>query len=95
MDTLTVDILDYESIVVFDYNFCSACFEKSYSQSHMLMIYYSKNSLDKIDRIKIYKSMKKIYKNADIYFTTFSLSKSIKTNIIIPSKEFSPNSKIK
>ncbi len=86
-DTISVDILEYEYIVLFNDYFCSTCHVKDYSQSRILMIYYNKHSLDKIERIKLCKSMKKIYKNADIYFTTLPL-KNIKTNIITPSKEF-------
>lgn len=91
MDTITIDVLDYEDIVVFDYKFCSACFEIGYSQSRVLMIYYSKTSLDKKERIKLYKSMKKIYKNADIYFTNQHIAKNIKTNIITPVKKLYPS----
>lgn len=90
MDSISIDVLDYEYIVLFNDYFCSTCYVKDYSQSRILMIYYNKHSLDKIERIKLYKSMKKIYKNADIYFTTLPL-KSIKINIIIPFKEFVDN----
>ncbi|MDO5760832.1 MAG: hypothetical protein Q4Q06_07385 [Bacteroidota bacterium] len=88
MDTITIDILKYDNIVVFDYNFCSACYEKDYSQSPILMVYYNKNSLSKIDRVKIYKSMKKIYKNAEVYFFFQALPKGIKVNVMMPTKEF-------
>ncbi|MGP1515635.1 MAG: hypothetical protein ACTTJH_06725 [Bacteroidales bacterium] len=79
-DTVRVDLSEYYYIIVFDEYFCKACY-KNLSDEKILMI-YNKKGLDKIDRISLYNSIKKIYKSADIYFVCTTLPKDFKINRI-------------
>ncbi len=84
---VSVDINDYDAVIVFDMYLCKTCFAKEYTNTKILFI-DNDSSKDKMSRLRTYKELKRIYPNADIYFNTdhkFNIEKNkiFDTNSVI------------
>lgn len=64
---VSIELKDYEGVIVFDDYFCRECFVSSHKNDKLLFIYYN-SDIDKARRLSIYNELKKIYPNSDILF---------------------------
>lgn len=62
-----VNIKEYDGIIVFDEYFCKECFVANNKYKKLLFIYYD-SKMDKMNRLSIYKELKKIYPNSSVFF---------------------------
>ncbi|MBR1775382.1 MAG: hypothetical protein IJ759_07675 [Bacteroidales bacterium] len=74
---------NYDGIIVFDEYLCKVCFSNKLKNSKLLFIYY-KSGINKINRLTLYKDLKSIYPNAEIFFN-HNNNFSVKRNVIVNS----------
>ena len=64
---VSIELKDYEGVIVFDDYFCRECFVSNHKNDKLLFVYYDSN-IEKVRRLSIYNELKKIYPNSDILF---------------------------